>query len=59
MIATKSYVCCKKIIKLDFICVLAKIVGYLKMIASLGSVWLQKTKVCDCKICWFISVTEK
>jgi hypothetical protein len=29
------------------------------MIASLGSVWLPKTKVCDCKICWFISVTAK
>jgi hypothetical protein len=29
------------------------------MIAILGSVSLQKTKVCDCKICWFISVTAK
>jgi hypothetical protein len=29
------------------------------MIASLGSVWLQKTKVCDCKNCCFISVTSK
>jgi hypothetical protein len=29
------------------------------MIASLGSKWLQKTKVCHCKICWFISVTAK
>jgi hypothetical protein len=29
------------------------------MIASLGSVWLQKTEVCHCKICWFISVTAK
>jgi hypothetical protein len=29
------------------------------MIASLGSVWLQKTKVCHYKNCWFISVTAK
>jgi hypothetical protein len=29
------------------------------MIASLSSKWLQKTKVCHCKICWFISVTAK
>jgi hypothetical protein len=29
------------------------------MIAILGSVWLQKTKVFDCKICWFIFVTAK
>jgi hypothetical protein len=29
------------------------------MIASLGSKWLQKTKVCHCKNCWFISVTAK
>jgi hypothetical protein len=29
------------------------------MIASLGTVWLQKTKVCHCKSCWFISVTAK
>jgi hypothetical protein len=26
---------------------------------NLFCVWLQKTKVCDCKICWFISVTAK
>jgi hypothetical protein len=29
------------------------------MIAILGSVWLQKTKVSHCKNCWFISVTAK
>jgi hypothetical protein len=46
--------------KPDFVCVVEK--GNLvvwNMIASLGSKWLQKPKVCHCKICWFVSVTAK
>jgi hypothetical protein len=45
--------------KPDFVCVLAKLLGYLENDCKPGSVWLQKTKVCDCKNCWFISVTKK
>jgi hypothetical protein len=44
----------------DFVCVVEKrnLVVW-NMIASLGSKWLQKTKVCHYKNCWFISVTAK
>jgi hypothetical protein len=57
VIATRSYVCCKKNLTLS-VCLQSYLVIW-NMIASLDSVWLQKTKVCDCKICWFISVTAK
>jgi hypothetical protein len=44
----------------DFVCVVEKRNLVVRnMIASLGSKWLQKTKVCHCKNCCFISVTAK
>jgi hypothetical protein len=53
-------ICVAKKKKPDFVCVVEKrnLVVW-NMIASLGSKRLQKTKVCHCKICWFISVTAK
>jgi hypothetical protein len=51
--------CCKKKENLTlFVCLQSYLVIW-NMIASLGSVWLQKTKVCHYKNCWFISVTAK
>jgi hypothetical protein len=60
VIATRNYVRLQKKKKPDFVCVVEKrnLVVW-NMIASLGSKSLQKTKVCHCKICWFISVTAK
>jgi hypothetical protein len=57
LLQTRSYVCCKK----TWLCICAckRYLVVWNMIASLDSVSLQKTKVFDCKICWFISVTAK
>jgi hypothetical protein len=58
VIATRNYVRLQK--KETWLCVVEKrnLVVW-NIIASLGSKWLQKTKVCHCKNCWFISVTAK
>jgi hypothetical protein len=59
VIATRNYVWLPKKRNLTLpVCLQSYLVVW-NMIASLCSKWLQKTKVFNCKICWFISVTAK